>query len=150
MIIDLLNVQECFNRSRGPPRHYFGGDYQRIRRIYADFIGKLKANGITPIFVEDGPQVATKHSTWVGRKYEAMRKDMNPFFEALESGVNPGRHVEDSRAYSISEIIKDLGHKVFESRNSIGNHTVRNLHFLSKNSTLISRENCRFFWVKNS
>ena len=29
-------------------------------------------------------------------------------------------------------------------------HTVRNLHFLSKNSTLISRENCRFFWEKNS
>ena len=29
-------------------------------------------------------------------------------------------------------------------------HTVRNLHFLSKNSTLISRENRRFFWVKNS
>ena len=29
-------------------------------------------------------------------------------------------------------------------------HTVRNLHFLSKNSTLISRENCRFFGVKNS
>ena len=29
-------------------------------------------------------------------------------------------------------------------------HTVRNLHFLSKNSTLISRENCRFFAVKNS
>ena len=26
-------------------------------------------------------------------------------------------------------------------------HTVRNLYFLSKNSTLISRENCRFFWV---
>ena len=26
-------------------------------------------------------------------------------------------------------------------------HTVRNLHFLSKNSTLISRENCRFFLV---
>ena len=25
-------------------------------------------------------------------------------------------------------------------------HTVRNLHFLSRNSTLISRENCRFFW----
>ena len=25
------------------------------------------------------------------------------------------------------------------------NHSVRNLHFLSKNSTLISRENCRFF-----
>ena len=24
-------------------------------------------------------------------------------------------------------------------------HTVRNLHFLSKNSTLISQENCRFF-----
>ena len=29
-------------------------------------------------------------------------------------------------------------------------HIVRNLHFFSKNSTLISRENCRFFLVKNS
>ena len=29
-------------------------------------------------------------------------------------------------------------------------HTVRKLHFLSKYSTLISRENCRFFGVKNS
>ena len=29
-------------------------------------------------------------------------------------------------------------------------HTLRNLHFLSKNSTLISRDNRRFFWVKNS
>ena len=29
-------------------------------------------------------------------------------------------------------------------------HTVRNIHFLSKNSTLISRENCRFLGVKNS
>ena len=27
-------------------------------------------------------------------------------------------------------------------------HTVRNLHFLSENSTLISRENCRFFGWK--
>ena len=26
--------------------------------------------------------------------------------------------------------------------------SVRNLHFLSKNSTLISGENCRLFWVK--
>ena len=29
-------------------------------------------------------------------------------------------------------------------------HTIRNLHFLAKKSTLISRENCRFFWMKNS
>ena len=29
-------------------------------------------------------------------------------------------------------------------------HTVRNPHLMSKNSTLISRENCRFFMVKNS
>ena len=28
----------------------------------------------------------------------------------------------------------------------IMHHTVRNLHFLSKNSTLISRENCRFLF----
>merc|ERR1712004_80347 len=31
------------------------------------------------------------------------------------------------------------------SNSNICFHTVRNLHFLSKNSTLISRENCRFF-----
>ena len=29
-------------------------------------------------------------------------------------------------------------------------YTVQNLHFLSINSTLISQENCRFYWVKNS
>ena len=29
-------------------------------------------------------------------------------------------------------------------------YTVENLHFVSKNSTLISRENCRSFCVKNS
>jgi len=29
-------------------------------------------------------------------------------------------------------------------------HTVRNLHFMSKHSTLISRENCRLSWVKNT
>ena len=32
-----------------------------------------------------------------------------------------------------------------ESQGKSTKHTVRNLHFLSKNSTLISRENCRFF-----
>ena len=32
-------------------------------------------------------------------------------------------------------------------RNLVMLHTVRNLHFLSKNSTLISRENCRIFGV---
>ena len=34
--------------------------------------------------------------------------------------------------------------------NVVWKHIVRNLHFLSKKSTLISCENCRFFWVKNS
>ena len=28
------------------------------------------------------------------------------------------------------------------------NHTVRNLHFLSKNSTLMSQEKFELFWVK--
>ena len=36
------------------------------------------------------------------------------------------------------------------SQNPDNLHTVRNLHLLSKNVTLISRENCRFFWVKKS
>ena len=35
-------------------------------------------------------------------------------------------------------------------RKSQSVHTVRNFHFLSKNSTLICQENCRFFWLKNS
>ena len=34
------------------------------------------------------------------------------------------------------------------SKGKLGEHTVRNLHFLSKNSTLISRENCWFFGWK--
>ena len=29
-------------------------------------------------------------------------------------------------------------------------HTLRNLHFLSKNSTLISRENCQLFWGRKT
>ena len=45
---------------------------------------------------------------------------------------------------------KSRGQIQLQSSYPIGLHTVRNLHFLSKNSTLISRENCRFFWVKNS
>ena len=32
-----------------------------------------------------------------------------------------------------------------EREMQVRKHTVRNLHFLSQNSTLISRENCRFF-----
>ena len=47
-----------------------------------------------------------------------------------------------SRIFTISDLI--FGAKIQLS------HTVRNLHFLSKKSTLISRENSRFFWVKNS
>ena len=33
---------------------------------------------------------------------------------------------------------------------SLLGHTVRNLHFLSENSTLISRENCRFFFGRKT
>ena len=51
------------------------------------------------------------------------------------------RKKEEMKKYSTKEGSKyeDLG-KTFYL------YTVRNLHFLSKNSTLISRENCRFFW----
>ena len=34
------------------------------------------------------------------------------------------------------------------SPHSIEGHTVRNLHFLSKNSTLILRKKCRFFFLR--
>ena len=41
----------------------------------------------------------------------------------------------------------DFSNSVLQkSQKCLINHTVRNLHFMSKNSTLISRENCRFFW----
>ena len=51
-----------------------------------------------------------------------------------------------------SAIAKSFGFKSLQDIHikEVANHTVRNLHFLSKNSTLISRENCRFFGVKNS
>ena len=52
---------------------------------------------------------------------------------------------------SIKKYFVLLGTKIFKiSIYLLSLHTVRNLHFLSKNSTLISRENCRSFWVKMS
>ena len=74
------------------------------------------------------------------------------------------QHLRHLAAQISSEMRKRLAHFTTLKRQKITNllskreklvcgihfHTVRNLHFLSKNSTLISRENCRFFWVKNS
>ena len=48
--------------------------------------------------------------------------------------TDPDKQINDS---TLSLIIQMLAHIL---------HTVRNLHFLSKYSTLISRENCRFFF----
>ena len=115
LVIDLLNVQRSISFSRGSLGHYFRADYGRLRQIYSDFISKLQKNGITPIFVEDGPRVITKHDCWVARKYEEMNRDYIPYFEALECGMNPEELVD----LFASEVIEDLGYKVNKSRSSI-------------------------------
>ena len=43
---------------------------------------------------------------------------------------------------------KDGTNHYKEEKKHFKTHTIRNLHFLSINSTLISRENCRFFGWK--
>ena len=57
-------------------------------------------------------------------------------FQTCKIMLNPS---VDSTLSNYSEL-KSCGFK--------SNHTIRNLHFLFKNSTLISRKNCRFFGVK--
>ena len=44
--------------------------------------------------------------------------------------------------HELHEAVKDISVVTHTHKT----HTVRNLHFLSKNSTLNSRENCQFFW----
>ena len=115
LVIDLLNVQRRISFSRGSLGHYFRADYGRLRQIYSDFISKLEKNGITPIFVEDGPRVITKQDCWVDRKYKEMNRDYIPYFEKLESGMEPEELVD----LFASEVIEDLGYKVHKSRSSI-------------------------------
>ena len=58
------------------------------------------------------------------------------------------KHLEKEFEHSHYPDLKtreELSEKTGLSEARIQVHTVRNLHFLSKNSTLISRENCRFF-----
>ena len=45
-------------------------------------------------------------------------------------------------------ILPTVGISPIAKTNTIPLHTARNLHFLSKNSTLISRESCQFFGWK--
>ena len=54
---------------------------------------------------------------------------------------------EEFKRFAPQAIYEDVA---CQWKNQVVLFTVRNLHFLSKNSTSISRENCRFFLVKNS
>ena len=64
--------------------------------------------------------------------------------------------IEDSCKFRVTGETQDAVQKArlmleyAEESSQVSQHTVRNLHFLSKNSSLIFRENCRFFRVKNS
>ena len=64
------------------------------------------------------------------------------FQPTIITDVNPGMEVFKDEIFGpVISVIR------FKHENVSGiPHTVRNLHFLSKNSTLISQENCRFFW----
>ena len=69
-------------------------------------------------------------------------------------GMCPSRLVSQQVLVKISNLCKILISfqkiRQIEMRSALLSHTVRNLHFLSKNSTLIFRENYRFFWVEKS
>ena len=70
--------------------------------------------------------LTTKESFWLKNQFSSQHQNQEDYFlEFLH----------------LSTII---------TRFIIFEHTVKNLHFLSKNSTLISWENYRLFWVKNS
>ena len=49
------------------------------------------------------------------------------------------------RTYQGQDTYRCMANGIWSPKVPPGKHTVRNLHFLSKNSTLISWENCRFF-----
>ena len=69
-----------------------------------------------------------------------------PYAPTQKSTQNPRKIIENLHFHFNFDVRYDLLCNLFSTLKS---HTVRNLHFLSKNLTLISR-NCRFFWVKNS
>ena len=77
---------------------------------------------------------------------------IDPYINIDAGTFSPYEHGEVYVLDDGGEVDLDLGNYerfldvTLHSDNSrFRSHTVRNLHFLSKKSTLISRENCRFF-----
>ena len=80
------------------------------------------------------------------------RQKMSPRAVCPPFALSPGKSSLSSRTGSRRRIWlprKRRSGGLETSRYVFYAHTVRNLHFLSENSTLISRENCRFFGEKN-
>ena len=130
-------------------------------QISPEVVSILKSLGRNAIF-EFYTDIASRHSHTL---------DLRNFFLVWQQGETVQRKKTEERAKR--HLVPTNGYKwraAFSNKHQFSNyppqiiiimkvvsvllkayfHTVRNLHFLSKNSTLISRENCRFFWVKNS
>ena len=88
-------------------------------------------------------------------KAQQISDDLQEFDEKLRSHRPDHDKAIIRRSFFISTLRVSWNLIEAEILHNPGNlranaHTVRNLHFLSKKSTLISPINCRFFWVKNS
>ena len=79
-------------------------------------------------------------------KMEMTEETMN---DALDDILTESGDEEEEQAI-IGKVLDEIGIEIAakvlkKNAFQLCSHTVRNLHFLSKNSTLISRENCRLF-----
>ena len=95
-------------------------------------------------------------------RYQDDRRSYDDRRDNRGYGFGGGRDNNDQRddrgGYERSPSVWNIGNDAVLGKfhlnslheRSVNKHTVRNLHFLSKNSTLTFQENWGFFWVKNS
>jgi 5'-3' exonuclease len=93
LVIDLLAMQYKFYQSFDL---YNGGDSQACTEGWRTFITDLEKAKIKPIFVVDGSVPKTKRQEWIRRRYENVKKSINPIFDALKNGEYPDEDKIDS------------------------------------------------------
>ena len=112
----------------------------------------LKYNQATPTFHQwrDNKQVyglnfSSKDDAeiFAAAMLRSLEVSQKSFYKAFSDS---GSHLRSENPFYSSGYVSKNSfiHSIFLLQFLLLNHTIRNLHFLSKNSTLISRENCRF------
>ena len=97
-------------------------------------------------FSEDGRYLVTGecgHAPCV-RIWDVAERQQISEFPGHKFGVNVVAFAPNGKFFEF--LARKFKCLFFEIKPSSLRQTVRNLHLLSKKSTLISRENCRFFW----